>query len=159
MTSLVGAGRTSHSPSKMLFEISWWSLAILLPVSLVGCGAGGNKDGLPVHGSVMIEGEPVKSAKIKFVARGETKSEATTAVVNGKFEFAAGYGPAAGEHDVLIYYSPPDFEELQATIQEGQDEGMFSSELPEAYARAGLLVASVSTDATNPIEFSLKANP
>lgn len=140
-----------------VFAMSCWIVALGLPIFVIGCGAA-SATSVPVMGTVTIDGEPVKSAKIKFISRDDEKLEAVAMVTDGNFEFTGVNGPIEGEHDVLIYYSPPDFEELQEMIKQDRDKGMLSSDIPQAYAQAGVLTATISATKVEAMNFALTSD-
>ena len=51
-----------------------WTVALGLPIFVIAVGASATS--VPVMGTVTIDGEPVKSAKIKFISRDDEKLEA-----------------------------------------------------------------------------------
>lgn len=83
-----------------------WLLALVLAVTLAGCGGGGEVDRHPVFGTIL--GAQDRSGSISFIPFGDPpRPSATTAVEAGRYEFDRSNGPCSGQHTVIIAFQTP----------------------------------------------------
>ncbi len=80
------------------------ALGLLIPLWLIGGCGESDPERLAVRGAVWLDGEPLPAGRIEFLPRGDTRSPATTGVVqDGFYEFTRGQGPMVGDYRVAIH--------------------------------------------------------
>ena len=79
-----------------------WVLVGLVTL-LPGCGKAGGLVRLPVRGTVLLSNGEKLSGSVTFVpTEGRSGPAATTALVEGRYEFDQTNGPTAGRHRVIV---------------------------------------------------------
>lgn len=138
---------------------SWklWPIAILLFVTIAGCGGSGSKRKLvQVSGTVTYEGKPLTSGTITFVGEGQSPVNAAGEISSsGTYKLSTetpGDGAAPGSYKIRIesWASPPKMDET------GVDPG--KSAVPEKYGRietSGLTATVKDSPATQKFDFAL----
>ncbi len=79
-------------------------VALMLAVSLSGCGIGGEAGTVPVTGTVTLDGQPVDGAAVAFIGNGGARLATTQTDSAGKFTVRA----AAGKNAVTIAKAAPE---------------------------------------------------
>jgi hypothetical protein len=83
------------------FAALWILLGLV--TTLVGCGARNSVSRLPIAGSVSLStGEKLRGAITFVPVEGHTGPAATTAIVDGRYQFNATNGPTPGPHRVIV---------------------------------------------------------
>lgn len=134
-----------------------WPVAVLLLLTLSGCGGSGSKRKLiRVSGTVTFEGKPLTSGTITFVADGQPPVNAAGEInQSGTYTLSTerpGDGAAPGTYKIRIesWASPPKMDET------GVDPG--KSAVPEKYNRietSGLTATVNESPATQKVDFAL----
>ena len=86
-----------------------------LTLALTGCPPSPDEELVrryPIHGTVAVDGEPMESGSIAFVATGTTSTgekqrPAGGQIENGKYDIPEAKGPNDGEYRVLISWNKP----------------------------------------------------
>ncbi len=80
-----------------------WTVAALCAVIVfLGCSSGDGLPRKPVFGAVTSSSTGLEGAISFLPAAGTKGPSSTTAIVEGKYRFAAGDGPVPGKYQVLI---------------------------------------------------------
>jgi hypothetical protein len=108
-------------------------LVVLFGVILPGCGGSGPKP-QPVHGQILVDGQPVRGAAVTFHPVGSTESLRPSAQTDeqGLFSltsFANGDGAPAGEYSVTVTLYRVDI-----TRQQAEGDATTVNVLPPRYA-------------------------
>ena len=94
---------SDSTPMLALSQFRQWSFAVLFAVMIIGGCSG--RDELPrkqVFGTVSSSSNALDGAISFLPAAGTKGPSATTAIVQGKYRFAAGDGVVPGKYQVLI---------------------------------------------------------
>lgn len=130
--------------------------AVLVSLSVAGCGQESRWQRLPVSGTVTLDGEPLAGGTITFVPlKGAAGPKARTSVVDGSFEFDADRGPVAGTMRVEIHSAGVDVEEFEQMIRSGQRPVTRRIAIPKDFNDYSQLRVQVATDGANQFEFNL----
>ena len=79
------------------------AVAIMLPVSVLGCGLGADPHGRKaLSGTVTFQGQPVDGGSIKFLALEENGLSAGSLILQGKYQVPREQGLPAGTYRVMI---------------------------------------------------------
>jgi hypothetical protein len=72
-------------------SLAVWAL-VAAPVVLVGCGDGGDAGTVPVHGVVLLDGQPLDQAAVAFIGKGGARLASASTDSAGKFSLNASLG-------------------------------------------------------------------
>lgn len=131
--------------------------------TLLGCGKTDPRgERIAVRGAVLLDGKPLKRARVVFEATGEEKIRATASVVDGFYEIPAERGPLAGQHVVRIEPEPLDLGEFEM-VRRNRPVSMINPHvvaIPERYNTKSDLEVTVSADSrANKFDFELASKP
>ena len=135
-------------------SIIWSSMAVLLNMTFIGCGAGGPKIAT-VQGTVTLDGHPLPYAAVVFTPENGRPGGATTDD-NGKFalSFTEGrQGALLGTHRVIITTRRHAWKDKQGNVQPGSGE-----RLPSKYNTETTLTFTVEAGKTNIANFNLESS-
>ncbi|MCA9087953.1 MAG: hypothetical protein KDA90_04885 [Planctomycetaceae bacterium] len=131
---------------------------------MCGCGQVDGPQRAAVQGSVLLNGLPMPAGVIRFIPHGDTKGPKVTATIEvGHFDLPAWSGPLVGEHRVEIElrnncaFAPDDEQALQRlqSLKRSQRPRVKLDRIPDCYNRRSELVAQISPNATNELNFEL----
>lgn len=139
-------------------------LMAVVVVGLIGCG--GDTVQLPraaVQGTVMLNGQPLTDAVIRFIPTGDTQGPATSiSIVEGQFEADEQVGPIIGQHRIEIQSNDDGgfaFDDEQALERLKQNpQRIRVQEIPDSYNTHSVLLETVEADAENKYKFELKSS-
>lgn len=136
-----------------------WPMAVMLVGScgLPGCTRD-TLDRAAVHGTVLIDGEPLPRGRIVFVPRRENPGPKSGAMIlGGEFCIPIEHGPVVGSHRVEIYDEPNTPFEIDNpnAVRQAGGKLLPSPQLPERFHRRSELAATVSDDKVNDLRFEL----
>lgn len=121
--------------------------AILAAIVLfAGCSG---SSGVPVTGSVNFEGQPVEQGAISFVDSNQKAPSEGATIVNGKFETVV----TPGQKRVEIRASRP----VKPNKNDPNTAGMREDFIPAKFNSASTLMAEISAEKENKLQFDLTA--
>lgn len=78
---------------------------VVLLATTAGCGGGSKYEGPPrvaVSGKITLDGQPLRTGIIAFVAEDKNQRTTSTPFANGQYSFPEGKGPHQGKYKVVI---------------------------------------------------------
>ncbi len=131
-------------------------LLCLLGGLLTGCPTvetGAYKDQrFAVKGTVTLDGKPLESGSVSFIATTEGQRPAGGAITAGKFDVPEGQGPNAGKYRVEIRAPKPTGKKIKDS-DTGEMIDVMEELLPPRYHTKSILTATVGEK--NEFEFTL----
>jgi len=138
-------------------------LAVVLGLSLAGCGGEPPLARAPVSGAVFAQGQAVQSGVVRFVPIDGTAGPiASTAVDDGFYAFTSENGPVVGKHRVEVVatgylgFDPGD-EAAAKRALEATGGKLPASPVPAGYDRRSPLRADVPAGGVDGLDFLLTA--
>lgn len=142
-----------------------FSLLMLIVMS-VGCG--GASLTVPVSGTILLDGQPLKNASLHFVPQTGGRDATSTSDESGKFvmsTFEPRDGVVKGNYKVVvtpnIAVEETSFESADAAMAAAtaaKPPKTASSSFPSAYTRVDQTPLTIEVPAPEPIVFDIKSN-
>ena len=133
---------------------STWLALTLVMLATVGCGGLGPQR-YAIHGTVLLDGQPVKNATIVFTPVGPGLSAAAS-IVDGKFALSTLDGPTAGNFDVRINPHELELEDIEAA-PEMLAKANRKPSIPKIYQQNGKLTAAILDQPEQVLQFNLSS--
>lgn len=131
------------------FLNSWWLPAVFVIGTCVGCGE--SKPPL-VHGTVTLNGVPVKQGEIRLLPIDSTESEAAGIIADGSFSLEATTGKKRVE---IQAYENEGMKPMDPAMPGSAMVPVLKPQLPEKYNTASELTLEVSGDTEHDFNLSL----
>ena len=131
-----------------------WLALTLVMMATVGCGDLGPQR-YAIHGTVLLDGQPVKKATIVFTPVGPGLSAAAN-IVDGTFALSRMEGPTAGNFDVRINPHDLEVEGIEAT-PEMLAKASRKPSIPKIYQQNGKLTAAILDQPEQGLQFNLSS--
>lgn len=154
-----------HRSATSICSAALRSLALSGFLATLGCGTGGGDslDRIAVHGTVLLDGQPLPTGTIRFIPAGSTHGPKTAfAITQGRFQASAGSGPCVGSHRVEIELTNDeryahDDEQALDRLAAQRVRLVERAGLPAIYNERSTLTATIEKEHQPPLEFELSS--
>ncbi len=102
----------------------------------------------PVKGEVTVNGKPLESGSISFIATQEGQRPAGGPITNGKYDVPENLGPNAGKYRVEIRWTKPTGKKVKDS-DTGEMIDVIAEGLPPRYHSQSILTATIEAGKTD----------